>query len=147
MEKTTALIAKHEGLRLNPYKDSVGKLTIGYGRNLDDVGISQHEAESMLTTDVSKAYAEAQGFEWFNALNSPRKAAVVNMIFNLGLTRFLTFENTIMFMEKQMYLAASEEILKGSGPGGKSKWYHQVGKRALEISDILKTGDWPHESG
>ena len=34
----------HEGLRLKPYRDTVGKLTIGVGRNLDDVGITRAEA-------------------------------------------------------------------------------------------------------
>ena len=29
----------HDGLRLKPYRDSVGKLTVGVGRNLDDVGL------------------------------------------------------------------------------------------------------------
>ena len=30
-------IKRHEGFRSKPYKDTVGKTTIGYGRNLDDV--------------------------------------------------------------------------------------------------------------
>ena len=34
----------HEGLRLKPYKDTVGKWTIGIGRNLEDKGITEQEA-------------------------------------------------------------------------------------------------------
>ena len=60
MNQSDALIAKHEGLRLKPYKDSVGKLTIGYGRNLDDVGISQEEAEILFSADVAQARKEAE---------------------------------------------------------------------------------------
>ena len=41
-----------EGLRLRPYRDSVGKLTIGVGRNLDDVGISNDEAMVLLDHDI-----------------------------------------------------------------------------------------------
>ena len=48
MSKCVDLIKKHEGLRLFPYKCSVGKLTIGYGRNIEDTGISKEEAETLL---------------------------------------------------------------------------------------------------
>lgn len=143
MNKLTALIAKHEGLELKPYKDSVGKLSIGYGRNLEDVGITRNEAAAMLRTDVANAYMDANRFDWFDGLNDPRQSAIVNMVFNLGLPRFKGFKNTIMLLEKGRYRAAAEEILKGSGPGGKSKWYCQVGKRAEEISEMLMTGEWP----
>jgi hypothetical protein len=45
----------HEGLRLKPYKDSIGKLTIGFGRNLDDNGIRPNEAAYMLEGDIDEA--------------------------------------------------------------------------------------------
>lgn len=135
MEKTTQLIAKHEGLRLKPYTDTVGKLTIGYGRNLDEVGISEKEAEVMLKSDVEKAYNEARDFDWFKDLNGPRRAVIVNMIFNLGLTRFRKFKNTIIFLEKGLYRAASKEMLD-------SKWAKQVGNRALELSELMLHGEW-----
>lgn len=143
MNKLTALIAQHEGLRLKPYKDSVGKWSIGYGRNLEDVGISQNEANAMLRSDVSNAYRDAYRFEWFKILDDARQAAIVNMIFNLGLPRFKGFTNTIAFLESGKCQEAAAEILKGSGPGGKSKWYSQVGKRAEEISEMLLSGEWP----
>ena len=49
------LISKHEGLRLFPYADTVGKLTIGFGRNLTDIGISRDEADALLTNDLDRA--------------------------------------------------------------------------------------------
>jgi len=52
-------------LRLKPYRDSVGKLTIGVGRNLDDVGISAEEADVLLANDIAKAQAELkQALPW-----------------------------------------------------------------------------------
>lgn len=135
MEKTTKLIAKHEGLKLKPYKDSVGIWTIGYGRNLEEVGISEPEAESMLKHDVEKAYQQARSFKWFKDLNGPRRAVVVNMIFNLGLAGFSKFEKTILFLERGLYHAASEEMLN-------SKWAKQVGNRALELSELMYSGEW-----
>ena len=145
MDKTTALIAKHEGMRLKPYTDSVGKLTIGYGRNLEDVGISPTEANAMLKADVATAYDEASQFEWFWDLNDPRQSAIVNMVFNMGLPTFKEFTNTLIFLAQGDYESAADEILRGTGPGGRSRWYVQVGSRAEEVSEILRTGGWPDE--
>ena len=47
-------LERHEGLRLKPYRDTVGKLTVGYGRNLEDVGISRDEADFMLDNDIDQ---------------------------------------------------------------------------------------------
>ena len=40
-------LIKHEGLRLEVYKDSLGIDTIGIGRNLEDRGITPAELEWM----------------------------------------------------------------------------------------------------
>jgi lysozyme len=53
------VLKRDEGLRLKPYQDTVGKWTIGYGRNLDDRGISKYEAEAMLRNDVASTPAAA----------------------------------------------------------------------------------------
>jgi lysozyme len=143
LEKATEIIARHEGLRLKPYTDSVGKLSIGYGRNLDDVGISEAEAKEMLKSDVMSAYRDAKKFDWFYELNGPRRAAIINMVFNLGLPRFKRFSKTLDYMADADYAAAAAEILEGTGPDGKSRWFHQVGVRALEVSAMLKSGVWP----
>lgn len=38
-------LSRDEGRRLKPYLDTVGKTTIGVGRNLTDVGISEDECD------------------------------------------------------------------------------------------------------
>ena len=38
--RLTSALRRDEGCVLNPYRCTAGKLTIGIGRNLDDVGIS-----------------------------------------------------------------------------------------------------------
>jgi len=130
---------------LTPYKDSVGKLTIGYGHNLEDGGISERIANEMLNDDVAIAYDEASQFEWFWNLNDPRQAAIVNLVFNMGLPTFKEFTNTLIFLAQGDYESAADEILRGTGPGGRSRWYVQVGSRAEEVSEILRTGEWPDE--
>ncbi|MFD2234837.1 glycoside hydrolase family protein, partial [Phaeospirillum tilakii] len=46
-------LIRDESLRLKPYRCPAGKLTIGIGRNLDDVGISREEAETLLDHDIA----------------------------------------------------------------------------------------------
>ena len=43
-----------EGTQLEPYLDTVGKLTIGIGRNLSDCGIRLDEAELMFQNDLAQ---------------------------------------------------------------------------------------------
>ena len=129
------LIAKHEGLRLKPYTDTVGKLTIGYGRNLDDNGISKYEAELMLVSDIEDVYRDLSCFKWISDLNPAREAVIVDMVFNLGISRFKKFKKTIAHIAVGDYYLASIEMLD-------SKWAKQVGHRAIELSHMMKTGEW-----
>ncbi len=130
------LIQKHEGLRLTPYRDSRGKLTIGYGRNLEDRGITAMEALMLLQADFTEVYNHALGWSWFRLLNLPRQAVILDMAFNLGVGGFLKFERLIDALQRGDYAAAAAEMLN-------SAWAHEVGDRALEDAQIMDTGAWP----
>ena len=91
-------ITRDEGLRLDLYECSEGKLTIGVGRNIEDRGISEDEASLMLANDLTSSIKEAQSFPWFNELTDARKRVIVNMIFNIGLSRFKQFKKTIQYI-------------------------------------------------
>ena len=139
MNKLRSLLLKHEGLRLTPYRDTVGKMTIGCGRNLDDVGISQIEALLMLNNDLDRIQKEAiENFTWFKSIDTVRQDVVLNMLFNLGLSRFLKFRRFISWMSVQNYEKASEEMLN-------SLWATQVGYRAKELSTMMLTEMYPIE--
>lgn len=127
------LIKKHEGLRFKPYKDTVGKLTIGYGRNLDDNGITLAEAEQMLSNDIQNCYAECLKLPCWNKLNEARQAVLLDMCFNLGITRMKTFKKMLAALEVGAYNRAAKEMLA-------SKWAMQVKTRATELADIMKKG-------
>lgn len=130
------MLRKHEGLELKPYKDSEGKWTIGIGRNLDDIGISPDEAYYMLENDIKRSVDEANRFTWFAALNEARQEVIVQMIFNLGLPRFLGFRKMLAAMHEGYIHVAAEEMLN-------SLWARQVGSRATELALILETGEYP----
>ena len=61
-------LVRDEGVRLKPYRDTVGKLTIGTGRNLDDMGISEVENAMLLDNDICCIEADLelgwQNFYW-----------------------------------------------------------------------------------
>jgi lysozyme len=58
MKNLIDLLVKHEGIRNKPYEDSVGVLTIGVGRNLDDVGLSHDEIYYLLKNDIRRCEKE-----------------------------------------------------------------------------------------
>jgi len=129
------LIIKHEGIRLKLYKDSVGKNTIGVGRNLDDVGITEDEAEVLLTNDIGRAIHELSNYlPWWNDLDSVRQMVMVDMCFNLGIFGLLTFRKTLESIKNGDYEKASRQMLQ-------SKWAKQVGGRARELSEMMKAGE------
>ncbi|MGL4225940.1 MAG: glycoside hydrolase family protein [Vibrio sp.] len=129
----TKLIKKHEGLRLTPYRCSNQKLTIGYGRNLQDNGITIEEAENMLQHDLSNTIREAESLPFFSSLNEPRQAVIVDMIFNLGLPRFTMFKKMISAIEGKHWHLAADEMLN-------SRWARQVGNRSKTLSEMMRVG-------
>lgn len=134
-EIVIAQLKRQEGLRLKPYRCSAGKLTIGYGRNLEDNGISREEAEEMLANDVDAAERAVRGrYSWFEKLNKERQAVIINMVFNLGIDGFDKFRKTIGYIERGDFENAGEEMLT-------SNWAKQVGGRAKELSEIMKKGE------
>ena len=128
-----AILKRDEGVRLFPYKDTVGKWTIGVGRNLDDVGLSMDEVEYLLSNDLKRTEMEARKFDWYAGLDEVRQAVVLSMIFNLGPTRFRGFANTIKSIAAGNYADAARRMLQ-------SKWATQVGDRAVRLAKMMRTG-------
>jgi lysozyme len=122
-----------EGYRQYPYKCSSNKLTIGIGRNIEDNGISKDEALHLLRNDIMEVRVSLMRFSWFNRLNDERQDAVLNMAFNLGIPRFMSFKKMIEALSEMDYELAADEALD-------SKWATQVGERADRIARIIKDG-------
>ena len=123
----------HEGVETFPYRDTVGKLTIGGGRNLTDVGLRDHEIDVLLETDITLVGDTADQYTWFEALTDNRKLVVLDMLFNLGQTRFEKFRKMITAMEAADWAEASEQMLS-------SKWASQVGSRAVTLATMMLNG-------
>lgn len=135
-------LRRHEGLRLKPYHCSENFLSLGYGRNLDTNGISEAEAEFMLLNDLVACESELKDEGWYNQLDETRRAVVLNMAFNLGKPKLLKFSKFIGRLSDNDYEGASKEMVTGSDGVSESKWASQVGKRAYELADQMRTGQW-----
>ncbi|AOJ31428.1 glycoside hydrolase family protein [Burkholderia metallica] len=128
-----AELTRDEGRRLKPYVDTVGKTTIGVGRNLTDVGISDAECDAMLSNDIDRTVSWLdRNLPWWRQLDPVRQRVVINMAFNMqgGL---LTFTNTLAAMKRGDYEAAADGMIA-------SKWAGQVGARATRLAAMMRSG-------
>jgi lysozyme len=122
----------HEGLKLEPYECTAGKLTIGVGRNIEDIGITEDEARYLLDNDILRVCDELdRNLPWWRDLSDARQRVLVDMVFNLGISRFMQFQNTIAAIESGDYDLASKEMLD-------SRWADQVGNRAKTLSRMMR---------
>lgn len=133
-QQLVADLIRDEGERLKPYVDTVGKTTIGVGRNLTDVGISLDESRMLLARDVSRVLVEmAESFPWAAEMTENRQRVLANLLFNLGLTKLRGFKNTLKAMAEGRYQKAADGMRA-------SKWASQVGARAERLATLMEHG-------
>lgn len=126
------LLIKHEGIKGKVYADSEGVLTIGVGRNLEDVGVSYDEAMLMLDNDIKRVLYDCwHEFPWFADLTEDRQHVVASMVFNLGLAGFKKFKKMIAAIEKEDWTEAACQMID-------STWAAQVKTRAVELAILMK---------
>lgn len=136
MRELVKQLKRHEGLRLKPYKCTSNKTSIGVGRNLDDIGISEKEAEMLLLNDIEEAKRQlAAHFPWTADLDEVRLAALINFTFNVGIGTVSKFVNAMDLLKDGKFDMASEEFLQ-------SRWANQVGQRAIDVTEQIRTGEW-----
>lgn len=125
---------RFEGLSLMPYKCPVGEDTIGYGHLIKN-GITQTTANVLLDEDLKAAERSAKGLPWFSKLNGPRQAVIIDLIFNIGITRLYGFRKMRAAIEAGDFETAAKELLD-------SKYARQVAYRARLNAEMLRTGEW-----
>jgi lysozyme len=130
-------LARDEGVRLKPYRDSVGKLTIGIGRNLDDVGISRPEADYLLANDLVRTEADLDHLiPWWRTLDPVRQRVVLNMAFNMGAYEVSHWPNWLGDVKAGQFDTASSSMLN-------TLWARQVGPRSTRLAAMMRTGAAP----
>ena len=133
LQKLKDQLLRHEGLKLKPYVDSVGKITIGIGHNLTDKGLTLTQVNAIFLDDVNDTLAFiSKHFPWWNVLNDTRQRAIFDLVFNMG-GEILTFKKMLAAIEVGDWTTAAAELLN-------SHYATQVGKRAHDVAAMLWTG-------
>ena len=138
MENIIRLLRRHEGVEPYAYKDHLGYITVGVGRCLEKdvgIGLSDDEIDYLLRNDIVRVQEElSEEYDWFADLDQVRQEAMINLSFNLGATRLRGFRNALAAMAEEDYETAANEFMD-------SKWSSQVGRRAYEVTQMIRTGE------
>lgn len=138
MSELIEQLKRHEGVEKHVYKCTAGYETIGVGRNISEsgLGLSSDEIDYLLQNDINRCVRElAYAFDWFSSLDGVRQDAMVNLAFNLGMTRLQQFKLALDAMDRGDYARAAAEFLN-------SRWAKQVGNRAIEVTHMIRTGEY-----
>lgn len=128
-------LLRHEGMRLRAYKDSLGILTIGVGRNIENKGISEEEAFFLLDNDIEEVReAVTKALPWVGGLDDTRQGILFEMAFQLGLQGLLAFKNTLKAVQEERWGDAAQGMLS-------SKWHTQTPARCEELASLMLHGD------
>ena len=135
----TAHLIREEGFRSHAYVDSLGFLTIGIGRLIDQrkdgSGITREEAEYLLANDIKRVTAQLNvALPWWDELSDVRRAVLVSMAFQMGVGGLLTFTNTLRHIRQGNYFEASVSMFD-------SKWARQTPNRAIRLAAAMRSDD------
>lgn len=145
------LVKEGEGFRAKPYRCTAGKLTQGYGRNLEAHPLSEDEqrelnADGTVSISIAEKWALSELIDCEVKLNQNiiyqklapiRKAVLLDMCFNIGYAGLMKFKKMWFALSNHDYAEASRQMKD-------SKWYTDVGTRAkrnveMMISDKIVT--------
>lgn len=130
-ESLVVALKRHEGFSHVPYTCSAGFLTIGYGHNLSE-GISIETAEHLLAEDIDVVLQELTANKPFWIMMPlDVRLVIANMCFNLGWPKFKLFMKFWAAVESGDFVLAAKEMRD-------SLWFHQVGRRGIELANIME---------
>lgn len=128
-----------EGLRLKPYRDTLGHLTIGIGHLLSK-GISRRAAELIYEDDLAEAVGVLHRLcPWAIGLAAKdplRYRVLVELAFNLG-GKLAEFKKFLAASETHDWHAAARELQD-------STWFTQVASRGPRLVAMLLTDHDPY---
>lgn len=127
------MIQLHEGFRPYIYPDSLGFLTGGYGHCFLPRSPISHDVANLLFEedfDISlRSYNKLK-----LDLDPVRRAVIIDMLFNLGLSGVRGFKKMLDCLRKDDYIGASYHMLD-------SLWASQVKGRARELAEMMEKGE------
>jgi lysozyme len=139
LDRLKASLCRHEGDKAKPYRDTVGKLTIGVGHNLDAKGLSPAAREFILNEDIldAKRFLERE-LPWTLGLDDVRQRVFIELAFNME-GKLLGFKNMLRHAEAREWDLAADDLVD-------SVWTRQVGpSRSGALQSMLRTGKDPSD--
>ena len=136
LDRIRKRLIQEEGLKLQLYHCTAGKLTIGVGRNVEDRGITHETAMQMLNEDIDICVGELQkNISWFDEAPAKIQEVLIDLCFNMGINRLMGFVKTLHKLKTGVYKEAAEELLD-------SRYAASVPNRAKRNADIIASMDW-----
>lgn len=133
-------LVRDEGVRLKPYKCPAGKLTIGVGRNIEDIGITADEANMLLENDIDRVFVELDAhLSWWRGRPDHVQRGLANMCFQLGLPKLLEFKRMLAALQAGDFATARKEAAD-------SAWYRQTPARAERVIALFSEKEPSHGS-
>jgi lysozyme len=145
--KLRKLLSLHEGRVPWAYVDSLGFLTIGVGHLIDKKKggrLPEHIIDALLDYDIQTHRDELyQSAPWVLELDDVRRAALVDMAFNLSVEPFdgdgyKDWPKFVDQMKRKEWDLAANNMRS-------TLWAEQVGPRAERLAMMIETGQWPQE--
>lgn len=110
-EEAVKVLKQDEGFSQTVYLLD-GVRHIGYGFNLDAVGLYKEEADFILDNRVQKAESELrQFFPSYEKYSNARKLVLINLCYNLGLHGLMGFRRFIEACGKGEWENAAKELI------------------------------------
>lgn len=145
------MFKENEGYKTKVYKDTKGNRTVGIGFNLEDAGnkqflkkagisldeilggreLTDREVITLYNHSLTQAFKDAKQFDpQFTKRPEPVKKALVDMAFNLGLTKLNKFKKMRTALMQNDYKVAADEMVD-------SNWYKQVKTRGPRTVKLM----------
>jgi lysozyme len=137
LERVKKQLKIDEGVEMAIYLDHLGYKTVGIGHLILDsdpehgmeVGdvVSEERVDELFEQDLSIVLADCEkAFPNWDNYNDVVQEVLINMMFNLGMTRLLKFKKFIAAIDSGDWKEAGIQMED-------SKWWGQVGPRAVRL--------------
>jgi lysozyme len=136
IDEIAEVLKREEGFSAHAYLCSEQRLTIGYGRNVDElggIGISPDEADLLLRNDIDRTIQECEQWDWFGDLQPAQQSVLIQLCFQLGHPRLTKFKRMLAALSQQPpdYETAADELLD-------SRFAEQVPRRAARLAEQMR---------
>ena len=135
-DKLVEAAKENEGFRQTAYRDSLGRLTVGYGLCIDPevigAGITEEEAAAILTMRLRAVRdSVARAIPDLETMPDPVQRALVEMAYQMGVGGLTGFRKMLLALEARDYETAADEALD-------SVWSRQTPNRAKKVTDLMR---------